>query len=205
VACGRGEPTAEDCAIRCWSDALVKLGAHREANGQWRANCPVPDCGAERSLEYDAPGKHVRWRSFCGRHDREAVRPHLAGLIGPCMPRNRPAPAIGAELIALALADLPPQSLRLALMEMAGMPTGEALAKLGVGPTHKRRVIEPLRRLGRLPVLVSFRRSARLPISVSLRTPVNLRITGFGKSGQVNRGMSFLSAAATVIPAVRGV
>ena len=69
-----------------------------------------------RSLEYDAPGKHVRWRSFCGKHDREAMRPYLVKLIGACMP-------------------------------------------LGIGPTHKRRVIEPLRKLGKLPVLVSRRRS----------------------------------------------
>lgn len=149
MACGRGEPTAEDCAIRCWSDALKKLNSHREPNGQWRADCPVPGCKSLRAIEYDAPGKHVRWRTFCGHHDRDAVRDHLAALVGPCMPRGRPAPAIRAELVALALADIPPQSLRLGLLELAGMPTSEALARLGIGPTHKRRAIEPLRKLGK--------------------------------------------------------
>lgn len=173
MACGLGEPTAEDCAIAHWCKALKSLNSHREPNGQWRADCPVPGCKSLRSLEYDAPGKNVRWRTFCQPHDREAVRPHLAVLIGPCMPRGRPAPALRAELEALALADLPPQSLRLALLELAGMPTGEALAKLGIGPTHKGRAIEPLRKLGWLPAPVSFRRSDWLPISVSLWTSAN--------------------------------
>jgi hypothetical protein len=159
---------AEECAVAHWSPALVALNSHRERNGQWRADCPVPDCGAERSLEYDAPGKHVRWRSFCGRHDKEAVRPHLEKLVGPCMPRGaRQREAVRhEELIELVLADLPPQSLRLGLLEMAGMGTAEALEKLGVGPTHKRRAIEPLRRLGKLPAPVSPRRSLPLPVSV---------------------------------------
>jgi len=144
MACGLGLPDAEDCAADHWSPAL---NGRREAGGQWRATCPVPGCGALRALEYDAPGKHVRWRSFCGTHDKEAIRPHLAKLVGPCMPSGRRT--IDAELVALATADLPPQSLRLALLEMAGMTTAEALAELGIGPTHKRRVIGPLRRLGR--------------------------------------------------------
>jgi hypothetical protein len=166
MACGLGLPDAEDCAADHWSP---KLGGRRERNGQWRADCPVPGCAAPRALEYDAPGKHVRWRSFCGLHDKDAVRLHLAALIGPCMPSGRATrpPIDNDELIALTLAGLPPQSLRLGLLEMAGMPTGEALAKLGVGPTHKRRVIDPLRKLGQLPVSVSprrSRRSAELPV-----------------------------------------
>jgi hypothetical protein len=147
VACGLGLPDAEDCAADHWSPVL---GGRRERNGQWRADCPVPGCGALRALEYDAPGKHVRWRSFCGTHDKEAIRPHLVKLVGPCMPGgSRREPIRHADLIELAEADIPPQSLRLALLELAGVPTGEALAKLGVGPTHRRRVIEPLRKLGR--------------------------------------------------------
>lgn len=174
VACGLGLPDAEDCAADHWSHLL---DGRREPNGQWRANCPVPDCGASRSLEYDAPGKHVRWRSFCGRHDKDAVRPHLAALVGPCMPNgSRRAPIDHDDLIALTLAGLPPQSLRLGLLEMAGMPTADALAKLGIGPTHKRRVIEPLRKLGKLPVSVSRRRSALLPVSVRGELPISVSL-----------------------------
>lgn len=143
MACGLGGD-AQDCAISHWSPAL---DGRRERGGQWRAPCPVPGCGALRALEYDAPGGHVRWRSFCGSHDKEEVRPHLAKLIGPCMPGGRPK--INPEMVALATADLPPQSLRLGLLEMAGMTTAEALAALGIGPTHKRRVIDPLRKSGR--------------------------------------------------------
>ena len=147
MACGLGLPDAEDCAADHWSP---RLGGRREPSGQWRAGCPVPGCGALRSLEYDAPGKHVRWRSFCGTHDKDAIRPYLVKLVGACMPGgSRREPIRHADLIALAEADIPPQSLRLALYELAGMPTSEALAKLGVGPTHKRRVVDPLRKLGR--------------------------------------------------------
>lgn len=147
MACGLGLPDAEDCAIVHWCEALEAFGAHREPNGQWRADCPVPGCKSERSLEWDAPGKHVRWRTFC-THDREAIRPYLAKLVGPCMPGGGRR-QINPEMVALATADLPPQSLRLGLLEMAGMTTAEALAALGVGPTHRRRVIEPLRKSGR--------------------------------------------------------
>lgn len=144
MACGLGSD-AEDCAISHWSPAL---DGRRERGGQWRAPCPVPGCGALRSLEYDAPGRHVRWRSFCGTHDKEAARPHLAKLVGPCMPGGGKR-QIDPELVALATADLPPQSLRLGILEMAGMTTAEALATLGIGPTHRRRAIDPLRRSGR--------------------------------------------------------
>ena len=104
MACGLGLPDAEDCAADHWSP---RLGGRREPNGQWRAGCPVPGCGALRSLEYDAPGKHVRWRSFCGTHDKEAIRPYLVRIIGPCMPSGRPDPVSRAELEALALSSLP--------------------------------------------------------------------------------------------------
>lgn len=139
MACGLGLPDAEDCATDHWSRAL---DGRREPGGQWRADCPVPGCGASRSLEYDAPGKHVRWRSFCGRHDKDAVRPHLAALVGPCMPNgSRRAPIERDDLIALALADLPPMTRRLEMLRLAGIGTAEALDKLGVRPDNRARVI----------------------------------------------------------------
>lgn len=142
MACGLGEPNAEDCAIAHWCEALAEFGAHREANGQWRANCPVPGCGAKRALEFDAPGKHVRWRSFCGEHDKEAVRPHLAKLVGPCMPNGSRRDSVGPDdLIRLADSNMPPQSLRLAMYEMAGLTTREALDRIGVRRENRSRVI----------------------------------------------------------------
>jgi hypothetical protein len=140
VACGLGLPDAEDCAADHWSPAL---NGRRERNGQWRADCPVPGCGASRSLEYDAPGKHIRWRSFCGEHDKDAVRPYLAKLIGPCMPSGRfgKQPIEHADLEALAMTKMPPTSLRLAMLEMAGVSTRDALDMLGVRREHRSRVI----------------------------------------------------------------
>jgi hypothetical protein len=142
VACGRGEETAEDCAIEHWCKALKKFNAHREPNGQWRADCPVPGCKSRRAIEFDAPGAHVRWKTFCGHHPKDVVRPYLAKLIGPCMPDgSRRAPIKHADLEALALSGLPPASLRLAMLEMAGLGTQEALDKLGVRPDNRARVI----------------------------------------------------------------
>lgn len=148
MACGLGLPDAEDCAADHWSPAL---NGRRERNGQWRAPCPVPGCKSLRALEYDAPGRHVRWRSFCGKHDKDAVKPYLATLIGPCMPSRRAGrhPIDHGDLITLALAEMPPTSLRLAMLEMAGLGTGEALDKLGVRREHRARVIA-----GRAPILV---------------------------------------------------
>lgn len=148
MACGLGLPDAEDCAADHWSRAL---DGRREAGGQWRANCPVPGCKAKRALEYDAPGKHVRWRTFCGEHDKEAARPYLVKLVGPCMPSGRVgAGSIDRDALAdLALTQMPPTSLRLAMLEMAGYSTREALDKLGVRREHRSRVIA-----GRAPILV---------------------------------------------------
>jgi hypothetical protein len=138
VACGLGL-LAEDCAADHWSPAL---DGRRERNGQWRANCPVPGCGALRALEYDAPGKHVRWRSFCGEHDKDAVRPYLARLIGPCMPGgHRREPIRHDELIELALSDMPPMTMRLEMLRLAEVGTVEALDRLGVRPDNRARVI----------------------------------------------------------------
>ena len=139
MACGLGLPDEEDCAADHWS---LALDGRRERNGQWRANCPVPGCDSARSLEYDAPGKHVRWKSFCGDHDKDAVRPHLARLIGSCMPGgSRREPIAHDELIGLALAAVPPMTMKLMMLRMAGLGTAEALDKLGVRPDNRARVI----------------------------------------------------------------
>ena len=146
MACGLGLPDAEDCAADHWSPAL---DGRRERNGQWRADCPVPGCGASRSLEYDAPGKHVRWRSFCGKHDKDAVRPYLAKLIGPCMPGgSRREPVQHADLEALALSSLPPLALKVQLLIYSGMSTTEALDRLGVDRTTRYRVRHQLSQFG---------------------------------------------------------
>ena len=138
MACGRGYPDAIDCAAYHWCE---KLDGRREPNGQWRASCPVPGCNSKRSLEWDAPGKHVRWKSFCGYHDKDAVRPHLARILGRCMPGGvRLAPVRHADLEALGLSDLPPLALKTQILVYAGMSITEALDKLGVDRTTRYRI-----------------------------------------------------------------
>jgi predicted GIY-YIG superfamily endonuclease len=59
------------------------------------------------------------------------------------------------DLIELAMLSMPAQSLRLALLELAGIPTPAALDMLGIGPTHRGRVIsqrKPALRFGPLSV-----------------------------------------------------
>jgi hypothetical protein len=146
MACGLGLD-AEDCAADHWSRPL---GGRREPSGQWRADCPVDGCRTgRRALEYDAPGKHVRWKSFCGEHDKEAVRPYLAALLGPCMQGGRHREHITAdELQALALSALPPVALRAQMLIWSGMTTTEALDKLGVDRTSRYRVRDHLSQFG---------------------------------------------------------
>jgi hypothetical protein len=125
VACTTGL-LAEDCATEHWCQAL---GGHREKGG-WRADCPL--CRASRAIEWDAPGKAVRWRSWCGQHDRDALRPVLRQLVGGCMP-GRPQHRISAEdLIALASRDLPKTAYRVAMLQMAGISPREARAMLKI-------------------------------------------------------------------------
>lgn len=138
MACGFGE-TAEDCAILHWSPPLK---GERERNGQWRAGCPVTGCRANRALEYDTPGKHVRWKSFCGEHDKETMRPFLTEIVGACMPSGKAQrePVAHASLEALALSGLPLTAVRAQLLVWSGMTTTEALDKLGIDRTTRYRI-----------------------------------------------------------------
>lgn len=118
----------------------------------------MPGCKAKRALEYDAPGKHVRWRTFCGEHDKDAVRPYLVKLVGSCMPSGRRREPIDHDdLMALALADIPPKTKELRMLQMAGVGTSEALDMLGVRREHRTRVIAG--KTGGVPKRVQSRRS----------------------------------------------
>jgi hypothetical protein len=130
---------AEDCAAVHWCE---RLGGHRERAG-WRAACPYPGCGAKRALEWGVPGRTIRWRSWCHKHDKEALRPVLRARLGDCMSQRRVdrMPVSHDDLIAVALSDMPPMSMRLALLELAGLSTTEALDKLGVRRENRSRVI----------------------------------------------------------------
>jgi hypothetical protein len=106
----------------------------------------VPECPTTdgRLLVFGVWGKGVRVvNSFCPHHDRDAVRPAVRGILGDCAPGKPegPAPVDREALIGLILSGLPPMSLKLAVLQLAGMGTQEALDKLGVRPDHRSRVI----------------------------------------------------------------
>jgi len=133
---------AEDCAADHWCPALK---GRRERAG-WRADCPI--CHAERALEWDAPGRTVRWKSWCGEHDKAAIRPILTKLLPGCLPglNSGPIPIDHSDLVQLACRDLSPAALRIGLLRLAGFTAAKARAELGMA---KSTYYDALRDLGR--------------------------------------------------------
>jgi hypothetical protein len=84
----------------------------------------------------------IRWRTWC-ECEQDTVRPVLADRLGDCAPRPRSdrPPIKPGDVTALALADMPPMSMKLAMLEMGGMSTRQALDKLGVRRENRSRVI----------------------------------------------------------------
>lgn len=132
--------------------------------GQYRGLCPV----CSRATLSMSVGKSARivWTCHAGC-TQPAVREGLisAGVSERCLPRmvaqegsragqRQPARIDPAAITELALSAMPPMSLKLALLELAGMSTSEALDKLGVRREHRARVMN-----GRAPILVQNRRS----------------------------------------------
>jgi hypothetical protein len=146
VRCGE---TAAECALK---HVLPALGGTctRTRNGvpcEWSARCPA--CHAAGKLTLTAKGRTLlRYCHKC-EASQEALTAALSALL-PCFwpPGSRPSrqrrqPSIEqGDLTALALADVPPMSLRLYLLEMDGMSTPEALDKLGVRRENRARVIK---------------------------------------------------------------
>jgi hypothetical protein len=165
---------AADCILAHWCPVLA---ARKETAG-WRAPCPA--CGKHRRLSVQVKGGWPVWANHCGC-TRAEVAAKLAVLV-PCVPGARRArpPVDRDALVLLVLSDLPPASLRLGLLELAGLTTADALDRLGVGSTHRSRVIAPLRSRGKLPGLV---RNPRSPLTA--HTPRGF--TKIGKSPQVKR------------------
>jgi hypothetical protein len=93
------------------------------------------------------------WRCHCPCQ-RAAVQARISELL-PCFSAGGKPKRIKADdAIELALSSANGLSLKLALMELAGMSTPDALDKLGVRREHRARVID-----GRAPFLVQNRRS----------------------------------------------
>ena len=104
---------------------------------------------AAGSLRVTAKGRTLL--RYCHRCEasQEALTAALSAML-PCFwpagarpSRQRKQPQIEqGDLSALALADVPPMSLRLYLLELDGMSTTEALDKLGVRRENRARVIK---------------------------------------------------------------
>ncbi len=136
MSCQRGMPTPEDCAVQCWSPALD--GA-REGKG-WRADCPAPECGNPRTLEYTVRGRSIWWNSFCPSHPKDALRTVLDER-GVCVAgRKGPAAIRSEDLAELALSGMPRQALCVRLLEMSGMALGDAMDKLGIERANRYRL-----------------------------------------------------------------
>ena len=146
MPCGSGL-LAEDCSAEHWAP---KVDGRRESGGQWRAPCPV--CQSKRGLQFDVPGKAVRWRLWCAC-EKDDVRPVLLERIGQCAGGVRKSGLAikHDDLAALALSGMPAMSLRLALLELSGMSTPDALDKLGVRREHRSRVITGRTNFGASP------------------------------------------------------
>lgn len=123
---------ATDCIIEHW---CPPLGLRAESTNHWRGPCPV--CGRRRSLSVQVKNRRAVWNLLICGCDRRTVRKALPD----CAARRSPRPVIDAEqLRELALAKMPPMSLRLALLEMSGMSTPDALDALGIRRENRSRV-----------------------------------------------------------------
>jgi len=160
------------CADKDWPH---KLKGHWEPAG-YRADCLR--CSADRAIEWSVPPQDARaipWNVFCGC-GKDAVRPLMRARLGPCMPGGRTGrQEIDPDaVVRLALAKIPPVSLKLALLELTGITTSEALEMLGVRRENRSRVIKD-----RASISMQNRRS--LPSSVSMRAPHPFRCKTAGQ------------------------
>lgn len=125
---------------------------------EWACRCPA--CHGAEKLTVTAKGKMLLW--YCQRCPEERqpdVTAALAALLPACFGAGSASARPGirdSDVIALTLSAMPPMSMKLALLELAGMGTQEALDKLGVRREHRSRVISG--RTGGAPKRVHRRR-----------------------------------------------
>lgn len=129
---------------RCTDSRKIRAGGKQiDVPVQWEALCPL--CGAQK-LTLTVKGR------LLDRHCQKckAPQPELTAamikLFPQCfrLPRTAPErpPLIqSADVTAIALSGMQPISMKLALLELAGMATPEALDKLGVRRENRPRVI----------------------------------------------------------------
>ena len=120
---------AEDCVLSHWCEKVPDI--RREPAG-WRAPCP--GCGKPRCLSVQVKGRYPVWNLHCQpRCDRNEVRRKLAEMLPGCVSaRYSPKHAVNRdELVAIALdKSLPPNALRVAILQELGLSTPEIKTKL---------------------------------------------------------------------------
>lgn len=144
---------------------------------QGTGECPV--CGRGFSMGLGTKG--ARLVAYCHAGcDPDEIRAALeaAGMWSGCMPRfraepgsdrvpgrpSRARPVIEADDLAeLALSGMPPASLRLALLELSGMTTSQALDKLGIRREHRARTIAGRTNFGTKPQVSPRTNSGAVP------------------------------------------
>ena len=140
--------------LRGYCTKTRKTGS-RDTPYEWACTCPL--CHGDGKLTVTAKGRTIllfcqKCRGSQGKLTAEMAARLPACFRLPGQPRggSRIDPA---DLAALALAEMPPVSLRLALLEMSGLSTPDALDKLGVRRENRSRVIN-----GRASVSMQNRR-----------------------------------------------
>lgn len=125
---------------------------------EWACRCPV--CHGADKLTLTAKGRMLLW--YCQRcpdERQEDVTAALTAALPVCFGAAQASIRRGvrdADVINVALSAMPPLSMKLALLELAGLGTQEALDKLGVRREHRSRVIAG--RTGGAPKRVHRRR-----------------------------------------------
>ena len=118
------------------SDLKVRFATHAALKPWWPE---VVRKTAEMHAERDEAAK-AELEAIRVEQPLHNIAGRPSGLFG-IDPGDLPGSLPADEIVSLAMLNMPPQSLRLALLELAGIPTRTALDMLGVGPTHRYRVI----------------------------------------------------------------
>jgi len=138
-----------ECAIQ---HVVPRLGGHctksRTVGGrsipyEWACTCAL--CDGAGKLTVTPKGRTMLLHCQKCKASQDKLMARMAELLPACFRAPGQARMTHrvdpADLAALALTEMPPVSLRLALLEMSGMSTPDALDKLGVRRENRSRVI----------------------------------------------------------------
>ncbi len=147
MRCGEdAEGCAHQHALRKLGPSRVtrtrRIGGHDVAY-QWAVRCVV--CHLDGKMTLTAQGQWLLAYCHACKASQPALKTALALLLPDCYSgrssRGQRVKIEPATLTELALSGMPPMSMKLAMLEMAGWGTPEALDKLGVRRENRSRVI----------------------------------------------------------------